>query len=166
MKCPACGLQLIEVKIGTLTVDACHGGCGGIWFDNFELQQVDEPDEKAGEALLNIPIDPTIHVDLTRKRTCPRCPENQPMRRHFFSVKRKVEIDECPACGGYWLDAGELAQIRHAYPTDGERRTATSRYFEEVSHRTLEGSQPMNPIQTERARRASGAFKYISRTLA
>jgi Zn-finger nucleic acid-binding protein len=21
-------------------------------------------------------------------------------------------VDECPNCGGYWLDAGELAQIR------------------------------------------------------
>jgi Zn-finger nucleic acid-binding protein len=34
------------------------------------------------------------------------------LHRHFFSAKRRIEVDECPNCGGYWLDAGELAQIR------------------------------------------------------
>jgi Zn-finger nucleic acid-binding protein len=23
-----------------------------------------------------------------------------------------VQVDQCPNCGGYWLDAGELASIR------------------------------------------------------
>jgi Zn-finger nucleic acid-binding protein len=34
------------------------------------------------------------------------------LHRHFFSAKRRVEVDQCPNCGGYWLDAGELALIR------------------------------------------------------
>jgi Zn-finger nucleic acid-binding protein len=34
------------------------------------------------------------------------------LHRHFFSAKRRVEVDQCPNCGGYWLDAGELNQIR------------------------------------------------------
>lgn len=34
------------------------------------------------------------------------------LHRHFFSARRQVQVDECPNCGGYWLDAGELAQIR------------------------------------------------------
>ena len=29
-----------------------------------------------------------------------------------FSAKRRVEVDECPGCGGCWLDAGELEKIR------------------------------------------------------
>jgi len=99
------------VQVGSLVVDVCQGGCGGIWFDAFELQRVDEDKEVAGERLLHIQRDPKIQVDSTRKRDCPRCSAVK-LKRHFFSPKRRVEVDECPSCGGYWLDAGELAQIR------------------------------------------------------
>jgi Zn-finger nucleic acid-binding protein len=34
------------------------------------------------------------------------------LHRHFFSAKRRVQVDQCPNCGGYWLDAGELELIR------------------------------------------------------
>jgi len=111
MKCPACFNQLTQLQVGNVTVDACQDGCGGIWFDNFELQQVDEQKETAGELLTEIRRDPTVVVDPKRKRECPRCPDMK-LQRHFFSAKRKVEVDQCPNCGGYWLDAGELAAIR------------------------------------------------------
>src|SRR2546425_4366458 len=111
MKCPACFNELKSLQVGNLVVDACQGGCGGIWFDAFELQRVDEEQEEAGERLVNIQCDERIRVDPTRKRECPRC-EGIKLQRHFFSAKRRVEVDQCPNCGGYWLDAGELAQIR------------------------------------------------------
>ncbi len=111
MKCPACFNELTPFQVGDLTVDVCQGGCGGIWFDAFELQQVDEEHERAGEPLLDIQCDERLVVDKTRKRECPRC-VGVKLHRHFFSAKRRVEVDECPGCGGYWLDAGELASIR------------------------------------------------------
>ena len=111
MKCPACFNELTELQVGSLTVDACQGGCGGIWFDAFELQQVDEERETAGEPLLHIQRDERLVVDLSRKRECPRCAGIK-LHRHFLSAKRQVEVDQCPNCGGYWLDAGELAQVR------------------------------------------------------
>ena len=111
MKCPACFNDLTEVQVGSLAVDVCQGGCGGIWFDAFELQRADEEQEVAGEPLLSIERDERIKVDPARKRDCPRC-AGVKLKRHFFSPKRRVEVDECPSCGGYWLDAGELAQIR------------------------------------------------------
>lgn len=110
MKCPACFNELTKLQVGSLVVDACQGGCGGIWFDAFELQQVDEETEPGG-LLLTIERDPQVVVDTSRKRECPRCSGIR-LHRHFFSAKRRVEVDECPGCGGYWLDAGELAQIR------------------------------------------------------
>jgi Zn-finger nucleic acid-binding protein len=110
MKCPACYNELTQFQVGRLVVDVCQGGCGGIWFDAFELQQVDEENE-AAQPLLEIRRDERVQVDATRKRDCPRCPDVK-LHRHFFSAKRKVEVDECPSCGGYWLDAGELAAIR------------------------------------------------------
>ena len=111
MKCPACFHPLTQVQVGSLQVDVCQGGCGGIWFDAFELQRVDEERESAGEPLLQIQRDERVLVDPSRKRECPRCPGIK-LQRHFFSAKRKVEVDQCPNWGGYWLDAGELASIR------------------------------------------------------
>jgi len=111
MKCPACFNELKQTQVGSLVVDVCEGGCGGVWFDAFELQRVDEEEETAGVRLTEIRRDERVQVDLSRKRECPRC-EGIKLKRHFFSAKRRVEVDECPNCGGYWLDAGELAQIR------------------------------------------------------
>ena len=110
MKCPACFNELTTRQTGDFAVDVCQGGCGGIWFDAFELQRVDQNGE-LGEALLEVQQDITIVVDLSRKRECPRCPGIK-LHRHFFSAKRRVQVDQCPNCNGYWLDAGELAQIR------------------------------------------------------
>jgi Zn-finger nucleic acid-binding protein len=111
MKCPACFNELVQRQVGSLTLDVCQGGCGGIWFDAFELARVDQEEEQAGEPFLNIERDERIVVDTARKRDCPRCPEVR-LHRHFYSAKRRVEVDQCPNCGGYWLDAGELAQLR------------------------------------------------------
>jgi Zn-finger nucleic acid-binding protein len=111
MKCPACFNELQEVQVGSLKVDVCQGGCGGIWFDAFELQRVDEEEEAAGDLLLHLECDPRIVPDPTRKRDCPRC-AGVKLHRHFFSARRRVQVDQCPNCSGYWLDAGELAQIR------------------------------------------------------
>jgi Zn-finger nucleic acid-binding protein len=111
MKCPACFNALTQMQVGNLQVDVCQDGCGGVWFDAFELQQADEEDEAVGEPLLKIRRDPLVVVDPARKRECPRC-IGVKLHRHFFSAKRRVQVDQCPNCSGYWLDAGELAQIR------------------------------------------------------
>lgn len=94
-----------------------------MWFDAFELARVDEPHEAAGEPLLHIPRDPTVAVDSGRKRQCPRCPGIK-LKRHFFSARRQVQVDHCPNCGGYWLDAGELAQIRAEKAAAAEQNRA------------------------------------------
>jgi uncharacterized protein len=111
MRCPACFNELSQLKVGELVVDVCQGGCGGIWFDAFELEKVDEEREKVGEPLLHIQRNERLTVDQSRKRDCPRC-TGVKLHRHFFSAKRRVEVDQCPNCGGYWLDAGELALVR------------------------------------------------------
>jgi hypothetical protein len=108
---------------GAVTVDVCAGSCGGIWFDAFELKKVDEHAESAGDILLEIARNPATCVDLTRKRICPRCP-GIVLMRHFFSRARRVQVDECPACGGFWLDAGELSSIRAEKALHEEKREA------------------------------------------
>jgi len=111
MKCPACFNELTEMMLGGVAVDVCKGGCAGIWFDAFELQKVDEQEEISDEWLLEIARDPSVKVDPSVKRACPRC-DGIKLKRHFFSAKKQVDVDLCPGCGGYWLDAGELEKIR------------------------------------------------------
>jgi len=131
MECPACGNALHTMTVKGVSVDVCKGGCGGIWFDNFELKKFDEPHESAGQVLLDIERDENVTVDYGKRRTCPRCGDVV-MMRHFFSIKRQVEVDECPGCGGVWLDSGELGQIRSMYATEQEREQAAEEYFAEV----------------------------------
>lgn len=111
MKCPACDHPLAEFVMGGVKLDACQGGCGGIWFDAFELARVGESLGTPGTHLLQVDRDPARVVDLQRKRACPRC-EGIKLKRHFSSAQRKIEVDDCPNCGGCWLDAGELQQLR------------------------------------------------------
>jgi hypothetical protein len=126
MICPACDHALTEMKLGKLTVDACHRGCGGIWFDNFELRKADG--EFAAEAILRIERDDLRLVDYERRRQCPRC-DGVVMMRHFFSGQRETEVDTCPNCGGAWLDAGELTAIRREAHGEKQAEEAAQSYF-------------------------------------
>jgi len=125
VNCPACGHALSAHEVGGITVDVCRGGCGGVWFDAFELQKVDEAHESADQGLLDVPRDPAVAVDRSERRRCPRC-EDVVMMRHHFSVRREVEVDCCPACGGYFLDHGELATIRAQFATQLADQAAVS----------------------------------------
>ena len=107
MKCPACKEALREKGAGGMTVDVCYGGCGGIWFDVSELQRVDA---QAANTLHTIWHDPNIKIPLSQQRLCPRCPD-QVLDRKWFSESKEVEIDQCPKCGGIWLDEGEFSRI-------------------------------------------------------
>ena len=100
MKCPACFNQLSSTTVGKLTVDVCRGGCGGIWFDAFELQQVDEPRESTGEWLIHIERDPKLRVDFSRKRACPKCDGVNLKRRHFSAKRRERRKRRPPASSG------------------------------------------------------------------
>lgn len=107
MKCPACKNTLREKGAGGMTVDICYGGCGGIWFDPREIQRVDA---RGAANLHTVWRDPNKVVVQTEPRLCPRCPE-QVLERRWFSDEKLVEIDQCPTCGGLWLDEGEFSRI-------------------------------------------------------
>ena len=40
MKCPRTGTELKEIEVGGVKVDISEA-CGGVWFNNFELQHFD-----------------------------------------------------------------------------------------------------------------------------
>ena len=134
MRCPRTGEPLLKVKLGSLEVDISPA-CAGVWFDRFELDKVDEKHEVLGDLLVErlqscyrqlVPTSPRL-----------KCPKDTDvvMMRRYFSVKQQIEIDECPACGGIWLDAEELEGIRSLFKDAGDEAAANPTFTEVV--RTL-----------------------------
>ena len=163
MKCPACSNVLQEMTVGDVTVDVCKGGCGGIWFDNFELKKINEPHEAAGQQLLDIERDDSITIDRTKRLNCPKC-DDIVMMRHFFSIKKQVEVDECPNCAGFWLDAGELRKIRTLFDTEEQRHQAAEEYFSEVFGDEFAAMQAGSEEKLAKTRKISSMFRFICPT--
>ncbi len=159
MNCPACGNAMTQTTVGKVTVDVCRAGCGGLWFDRFELAAVDEPAEGAGDLLLET-SGPRVAVDRTKRLHCPHDTEIV-MMRHLWSVKRQVTIDECPQCQGTFLDPGELAQIRAEYTTEAERHEAARAYYGEMFDQHLNGMLAQDRSKLERARKFAWMFRFI-----
>jgi Zn-finger nucleic acid-binding protein len=160
MKCPACSGSLNEKKVSDLTVDVCEGGCGGVGFDWLELKKVDEPHEHLGESLLDVKRSSAVRVDHEQRRNCPRC-DTQVLSRHFFSVKRQIEVDECPKCGGFWLDSGELAEIRPQYKSEEERKQAAKAVYDDLFDDELDRIRKESEEETEKVQRIARIFRFI-----
>ena len=78
------------------------------------------------------------------------------------SVKRKVEIDECPGCGSIWLDAGELGDIRSLFKTEEEKIEAAGQYFTEVFADDMLKVRQESEEKVARAKRFANMFKFIT----
>jgi uncharacterized protein len=108
MKCPACKGPLHRKTAGGMILDVCYGGCGGIWFDKDELEHMDP---RASISLPALWRNPQTRVSVSEPRICPRC-QNQLLSRKSFSELVSARIDQCPNCGGFWLDEDEFVRIR------------------------------------------------------
>jgi uncharacterized protein len=72
-------------------------------------------DEYFGKKNLEIIHEMRMKLDAERKKDsrkahhnkCPRCGAD--LKEHHAE---QVKIDQCPECGGIWLDKGEIEQLR------------------------------------------------------
>ncbi|MEB3330535.1 MAG: zf-TFIIB domain-containing protein [Candidatus Sericytochromatia bacterium] len=158
MLCPACQLPLDHVEAAPgLFLDVCQAGCQGLWFDNQELQALDEAGEHPEAAVVQrdaLAARGTGPLgDAHPRRPCPRC-EGVKMRRFWFSWNRDVEIDQCGQCGGTWLDHGELTRVREAFSSAEAREAeADRRAAELIAGHETEQSARLAPIHARHARR-------------
>ena len=159
--CPACGHLLSTRTAGGPTVDVCDGGCGGVWLDHRELEKVDEQSESAGEALLDVRRDPGVVVDPAERYHCPMCTDGVVLMRHFWSVKRAVTVDECPECGGIFLDAGELASIRSEFVSESDRHAAADAYFADVVDPLLDAERAQSAAELAKAQKLAHTFRFL-----
>ena len=84
------------------------------------------------------------------------------LRRRFFSTKRQVEVDECPACAGVWLDVGELRDIRAMFDSEEARKAAAEEYYEEVFGPSLVAMRAEGEARRDRAARFAHLLRFIS----
>jgi uncharacterized protein len=121
IECPACKKMMKKVFIpeDNINIDICINGCGGMFFDNRELKKFDEKSESIDEILNTISGKTFEKVNQDNIRICPVC--GSKMVKNYTSIKKQIQIDECYACGGKFLDAGELQTLRTEYDTEAER---------------------------------------------
>ena len=107
MKCPKCVSELKTSDFGEygfVILDVCPE-CEGAWFDKGELDRLDD---SVWINVEKIEFDKTseAHIDLE----CPKCPE----QLEPISPKdaKEIVVDRCSSCDGFWLDKGELDQMR------------------------------------------------------
>lgn len=111
LKCPRTSSALVALRIGGVDTDVCED-CGGLWLDRQELARFEQPSDAFGDALVaHLRQFPAALLDHSVRLRCPRHPGTVMLRRRY-SQRIAVEIDECPECGGLWLDADELGAIR------------------------------------------------------
>ena len=176
MICPACQRELSHLDAGNgVFLDVCQGGCGGVWFDNHELQKFDEAHEMPESPVFA--IEPAEQEAVAAaagagsavgrsassdgpKRLCPRCP-GQKMRRYFFSAKRQIEVDECPSCGGDWLDDDELEKIRGEFATAEDREAAATQLFGNLFDAQLDEVRKESQAKVKKAQDFNKSFKAL-----
>lgn len=160
MKCPACGNVMEVLAVADINVDVCRRGCGGVWFDRFELRKVDEAHESAGGILVDIERDTSVKIGHSKRRKCPKC-KDVVMMRHFFTVKKEIEVDECPGCAGMWIDHGELEKVRDQFSTEEAREKAAEEKFSKMFDGQLMKRREESEENLERARKVARLFRFI-----
>jgi uncharacterized protein len=107
MKCVKCEGKLVTVWVEEVCVDQCDR-CGGIWFDALELERVVVLSRLA-PLLGRGAVRPG---DDERRGRCPRCRGEGYLVR-VAARTAPIHVDTCAACGGKWLDGGELDLLRN-----------------------------------------------------
>lgn len=108
LHCPGCGHDMHKVTAPDMTIDECDQ-CGGTWLDAGELNAL--ATGLAGDIEYCAAENPIIAEDAP-DRTCPRCAET--LRTVRLLRHSDVLLDHCEACGGFYLDRGEVEAMNEA----------------------------------------------------
>ncbi len=147
LTCPACGKTMTKVLIPNagINIDICLDGCGGIFFDNRELNKFDEPHENADEILKMIEGREFTKVDESAVRKCPLC--HIPMVKMGSGIGG-VQIDVCNKCGAKFLDNGELLKIREGGMVDTTKADALMDTLYKENLRSVLGENADRPVKS------------------
>ncbi|GBE57490.1 hypothetical protein BMS3Abin01_00410 [bacterium BMS3Abin01] len=88
-----------------LVLDQCPG-CGGVWFDRYELFRVDEA---RARQIGDVDEDRFRHPAGTAEQPqCPVCHVGLEVFRDA-NIPGNIQLLSCPECNGFWANHGEAA---------------------------------------------------------
>jgi hypothetical protein len=150
-----------HVTFGGVGLDACDKGCGGLWFDGAALPRIDAKRESGGEPLLDILPHQWVWSDPDTPRYCPSCPRKVMLERHFYTIRREVEIDACPTCGAVFLDCAELAALHREAKSADDRRRIGEQHFAPLFAERFPHDARKSPADDGRIRKFTAALRFI-----
>jgi len=111
-RCGKCGGKFDVVMVDNLILDRCRA-CGGVWFDQAEVQRV------MGAVASRTEVARATSEGSTGERapldlllgSCPGCKVGL---RPFEVPNAKASIEVCPTCLGVWFDRGEVELLLRA----------------------------------------------------
>lgn len=118
MNCPKCNDLMESIVHEATTVDRCRG-CGGIWFDLFEAEDLIET-ETGAEVDVGSKIK-GMQMDRIRDINCPRC--NRQMQTVSDREDPTLKFEVCTDCHSYFLDAGEFRDMANVTPAESMMET-------------------------------------------
>ena len=115
MNCPNCSKWLRTIEYEGIEIETCDG-CGGEWLDAHELgkvtriRQVKFNDEERRAIAQSTTITGVDLLRADRDLVCPKCGSTTDAIN--YGGDTGIVVDRCTACGGFWLDEGELEKVQ------------------------------------------------------
>ena len=157
MNCPVCSKSMVQEDFGGVLVDVCKSWCKGLWFDWLELVKLDEKNKGFGAALKEALKYPRTNDENRPRIRCPKC--GILMHAHRYQSSKEVNVDECYACGGFFLDSGELRVIRDTYMSEQEEEE----YFQKLLKDIPDFKEKERDVQKQKIR--ADAIRRFTRFL-
>lgn len=107
MRCPDCGVELVEATLAYVAVHDCHK-CKGIWFEHNELERAKDNGDRWVRWIDFDVFSGAKGGGERGQRPCPVCGEAMAV---LVYPQSDVKIDVCVTDHGVWLDAGEFKKI-------------------------------------------------------
>ena len=149
MDCPNCNKPMVEMDFGGVLADVCELGCQGIWLDWMELGKLNEKDEGSGQALKDALNRKTATTTRDGKINCPHC--HIPMFEHMYKANKSIRVDECYCCGGFFLDQGELFDIRNKCMSEQEYNKTIDQLIQQIQTSANNTNNPIKHEQRDKA---------------
>ena len=115
MQCPKCNQALTGIDYQGVHIETCPA-CGGDWLDAGELGNILQArkarftEQECVAVAQAAKITGTKLTGLNRQLTCPKCGgATHPVN---YGDDSGLIMDKCSACGGVWLERGELEKIQ------------------------------------------------------
>lgn len=119
LRCPGCPGALADVYAEAnygrvMLLDQCQG-CGGVWFDKWELYFLKG---KALEALHT--VDEKSLFSTWEGKGAGKCPKCDDVKLELFidpQLPKDATIMRCNSCGGLWLNRGDIEKYANGKKT-------------------------------------------------